>query len=92
MNGLHPAKVVRCPNCHLFFITFASKQATCRRCGMRFGFTSKAESRLVEVLENPRGATLILGLLNQASEAGPITMDQARHIVKTMKKQIQQIG
>jgi len=75
--------IIRCPQCHFFFLSYATRTARCRRCGSCFGIRSKAETRIVESLENHWVATMLIGLLNMASAEGPLTIDQARHLIKT---------
>jgi hypothetical protein len=72
-------QLVMCPSCHHFFLTYARREATCRRCGSRFGLRSRAGTRIVCIFEDPGEARVSMGILN--SVEGPMTIDQARHLV-----------
>jgi hypothetical protein len=81
--------IVRCPECHFFFLTYATRSARCRRCGSCFGIRSRAETRIVHSFEDPRDARVFIGLLN--SVEGPMTIDQARHLVKAYLRRVDKL-
>jgi integrase len=91
-------QIVRCPFCHLFFITYAwASRTRCRFCGRPFKIVVSPKARkyikprirtLGPIFRDADEARKILAKLNELNLKEPMTMDQAREIAFELIKQI----